>query len=76
MGLKYWGEYRDVNGLVFRAEIFVDSSNGVVSEMRFAEEAIKISYPEKEIYDPIFSCDAQRRGNISTFSQRRNEAAV
>lgn len=58
MGLKYWGEYRDVNGLVFRAEIVVDSFNGVASEMCFAEEAIKISYPEKEIHEPIFSCGA------------------
>lgn len=58
MGLKYWGEYRDVNGLVFRAEIVVDSFNGSAAEMCFAEEAIKISYPEKEIHEPIFSCGA------------------
>lgn len=59
MALKYWAEFRDVNAVLIRIEISDDAYNGDASEMVIDGKGCSMSYPEKDIHEPIFSLGAE-----------------
>lgn len=55
MGVKYRGEFGNHKGECFVIEIDRLGYGGVVQMMEFTTECVQLFYPEKGIFDPVFT---------------------
>ncbi|WP_282125629.1 hypothetical protein [Marinifilum flexuosum] len=60
-GLRYWGEFDDIESNLCRVEIEQRDYSGLADEVEFADNAVVINRTEKDIQEQVFSCGAKIR---------------